>query len=116
MIELRALDFAVLEEIEFDNQNGFRPSVASLSGDLEIRTGLLDVSLGSLIGKGLITSSGSAETKRYQITPKGQERILAGPSIVPTITPAQESRSLGMTSGAGRSSSRFKNSGFDLVN
>ena len=83
MIELRALDFAVLEEIEFDNQNGFRPSVASLSGDLETRTGLLDVSLGSLIGKGLITSSGSAETKRYQITPKGQERILAGPSIIP---------------------------------
>ena len=83
MIELRALDFAVLEEIEFDNQNSFRPSVASLSGDLEIRTGLLDVSLGDLQRKGLITGSGSAETKRYQITPKGQERILAGPSIIP---------------------------------
>ena len=116
MIELRALDFAVLEEIEFGNQNGFRPSVASLSGDLETRVGLIDVSLGNLVGKSLIAGSGSVETKRYQITPKGQERLLAGPAIVPKITPAQESRSLGMTSGAGGSSSRFKNSGFDLVN
>lgn len=84
MIELRALDFAVLEEIEFDNENGFRPSVASLSGDLETRVGLLDVSLGNLIGKRLITGSGSAETKRYQITSIGRERILEGPSIIPS--------------------------------
>ncbi len=89
MIELRALDFAVLEEIEFDNQNGFRPSVASLSGDLETRVGLIDVSLGSLVGKSLIKGSGSAETKRYQVTPKGQERILEGPSIIPSIADSQ---------------------------
>jgi DNA-binding PadR family transcriptional regulator len=92
MIELRALDFAVLEEIEFGNQNGFRPSVASLSGDLETRVGLLDTSLGDLVRKGLITGSGSIETKRYQITPKGQERLLAGPSIVPSITDGEMRR------------------------
>ncbi len=99
MIELRALDFAVLEEIEFGNQNGFRPSVASLSGDLETQVGLIDVSLGSLIGKGLIKGTGSAETKRYQITPKGQERILEGPAIVPSLMhdPPRRSRDLGAT-------------------
>ncbi|KKN75343.1 hypothetical protein LCGC14_0381950 [marine sediment metagenome] len=85
MIELRALDFAVLEEIEFGNQNGFRPSVASLSGDLETRVGLIDTSLGDLVRKGLITGKGSVETKRYEITPKGQERVLAGPSIIPSV-------------------------------
>ena len=85
MIELRALDFAVLEEIEFGNQNGFRPSVASLSGDLETRTGLIDTSLGDLQRKGLITGAGSAETKRYTVTSRGQERILEGPAIVPSL-------------------------------
>ena len=85
MIELRALDFAVLEEIEFGNQNGFRPSVASLSGDLETRVGLIDTSLGDLQRKGLIIGKGSAETKRYTVTPKGQERILVGPSVIPAV-------------------------------
>lgn len=69
-----AFEFAVLEEIEFMNNNNFKPSVAALADPLNTGAEPVEIAVNALQRKGFITGR-----ERFTVTERGRTRVLAGP-------------------------------------